>query len=62
MEHLVPNNIYLLKWKTIKPNGQIHNMIVLRGQFIKYFNNEYCEQIKSYNNDDDNYGLSTLCY
>ena len=54
MEQLTPNNMYLLKWKTLKPNGQISNMIVLRGQFIKYFNNEYCQEIKSYNNDDDN--------
>jgi hypothetical protein len=47
-EELIPNNLYLLKWSTVRPNGQIHNMIVLKAEFIKFFNNLYCEQHKNY--------------
>lgn len=53
MSHLVQKQQYLLKWKSIKPNGQIHNMIVLKGEFIKYFNNEYCEQFNNYKLGDE---------
>lgn len=45
---LQPGQKYLLKWRTIKPNGQIHNMIVLEGEFIKHYNDEYCNAHKIY--------------
>jgi len=49
---LISNNIYLLKWNSIKPDGSIHNMVVLKCQFIKYFNNNYCRQFIHYKIND----------
>ena len=42
----VPGRSYFLKWKTLKPDGSINNLLVLQGTFITYFNNEHCEQYR----------------
>jgi hypothetical protein len=52
MNDLVPNEMYLLKWNSLKPDGTIHNMIILEGQFIKYFNRNYCEEYTNFLYDD----------
>jgi hypothetical protein len=42
IQNLKPRQKYLLKWRSVKSNGQIHNMIILEGEFIKHYNDEYC--------------------
>lgn len=51
MEPLIPGQKYFLKWITVKPNGKIHNMVILEGEFIKYYNNSYYEKYKDFIND-----------
>lgn len=55
MSNLKQDNLYLLKWSSVK-NGQITNMVVLKGQFINYFNNKYCEQFKNYKDNEEDDG------
>ena len=52
MNNLTPKQLYWLKWSSLKPNGQIHNMIVLQGEFVKHYNNTYCEDFINYKLDD----------
>lgn len=53
MEDLVPGKNYFLKWASVKPNGTIHNMVVLEGEFIKYYDNKYYENYVNYMNNTD---------
>jgi len=55
MNALIPNTAYFLKWSTVIPPPnppQIHNMVVLKGEFIKLYNNEYREHYNNYKNSD----------
>lgn len=48
MNTLIPNNLYLLKWSSIRQNGKIDNIVVLKGQFITYFNDIHCESFVNF--------------
>ena len=48
MEDLVPGQKYLLKWATINPDGKIHDMVILEGEFIKYNDDKYYDKYVNY--------------
>lgn len=50
---LLPSKMYNLKWATAKRDNTPHNKVVLVGEFIKYFDNTYCEQYKNFKFGDD---------
>lgn len=52
--NLVPGEKYLLKWVTINPNtNNIHNMVVLECEFIKYNNNQYYTSFMNYLDNEE---------
>jgi hypothetical protein len=51
---LIPEKSYFLKWKkSVKGNEQINNMVVLEGEFIRYYNAQYWESFNNYLNEED---------